>query len=209
MNDTIGLITEIFGSDNLMNEYSKLKEWLIQKLKTQDDGLLNDLQQNPKEESTQKRLKAFVAEIVSQQSVRKDLAEKLISLNKTRNQSIVNEQAVEKQINIAHHSGNIIVNNYGTQQEKKEEKETKLFDIQMLIASGDTKKAIEKLLQLAKLCGNDKVLNNVILLAGQFNRNERDITDAIISREDFRVTLVRLNTAALTYLDDLKNLNCQ
>ena len=172
--------------------------------KKEDSELLASLLTDPRSEETQMKLKSFIAQAKNNEAVQEYLLEKITTLNKAMEQTVINESSVERQINIAHHSGNIIINNYATEKEKADDADTKLFDIKMLVASGDTKQAIEKLLQLTRLLGHSSLLNNSIGLASRFNRLEKDAIDGMISGADANVERARINKAALTYLDDLE-----
>jgi len=72
--------------------------------------------------------------------------------------------------------------------------------VQHLIAQGNTTAAIKEFLDIASANNQQELHNDLILLSGRNNSNEKDYQDNILSRENYDIAKARISRALTNYL---------
>jgi hypothetical protein len=116
-------------------------------------------------------------------------------------QTIQNENSIEKQINIQQHTGDIIINYYKSKGEEKLVDET-VRDIRSLVARGELKGAIEKMLEVSSV-KYIWLFHDVIQLAGWYNSWEQNKMANLMSLQEASIELAKVRQSTLYLISKL------
>jgi hypothetical protein len=92
------------------------------------------------------------------------------------------------------------INNAPAVQKDKINKSVETNKIEILIAKGETKEAINALIEIYK--NSIEKSKNTILIKSRFENNQKDYGLGVKSQEDFRTEIQRINEAVLNFIEN-------